>query len=60
MCCEPIESRRPPGGAFAVNLLRTFMPRGLFWRAFLIMLIPLILVQATGGLHLLRGDTGIR
>ena len=30
-----------------MNLLRTFMPRGLFWRAFLIMLIPLILVQAT-------------
>ena len=30
-----------------MNLLRTLMPRGLFWRAFLIMLIPLILVQAT-------------
>ena len=30
-----------------MNLLRQLMPRGLFWRAFLIMLIPLILVQAT-------------
>ena len=30
-----------------MNLLRQLMPRGLFWRAFLIMLIPLVLVQAT-------------
>ena len=30
-----------------MNLLRHVVPRGLFWRAFLIMLIPLILVQAT-------------
>ena len=30
-----------------MNLLRHLMPRGLFWRSFLIMMIPLILVQAT-------------
>ena len=30
-----------------MNPLRKVLPRGLFWRAFLIMIIPLILVQAT-------------
>ena len=30
-----------------MSLLRRIAPRGLFWRSFLIMLIPLILVQAT-------------
>ena len=30
-----------------MSLLRRVAPRGLFWRSFLIMLIPLVLVQAT-------------
>ena len=30
-----------------MSLLRRVTPRGLFWRSFLIMLIPLVLVQAT-------------
>ena len=30
-----------------MGLLRRVAPRGLFWRSFLIMLIPLVLVQAT-------------
>ena len=30
-----------------MKLLRHLMPRGLFWRSILIMLIPLVLVQAT-------------